>query len=130
MRRDTRTKILVASLSLFNERGEPNTTTNEIANEADISPGNLHYHFPKKSLLVEALLAEFQADVRRTLQPPTNDEITLDDFWAFLHLLLEVQTAYRFLLRDMETLVSTYPKVGRALKGFAKGLTATMQLYI
>lgn len=130
MRRDTRTKILVASLSLFNERGEPNTTTNEIANEADISPGNLHYHFPKKSLLVEALLAEFQADVRRTLQPPTNDEITLDDFWAFLHLLLEVQTAYRFLLRDMETLVSSYPKVGRALKGFAKGLTATMQLYI
>lgn len=130
MRRDTRTKILVASLSLFNERGEPNTTTNEIANEADISPGNLHYHFHKKSLLVEALLAEFQADVRRALQPPTNDEITLDDFWAFLHLLLEVQTAYRFLLRDMETLVSTYPKVSRALKGFAKGLTATMQLYI
>ena len=130
MKRDTRTQILVASLSLFNERGEPNTTTNEIANEADISPGNLHYHFHKKSQVVEALLAEFQADVRRALQPPTNDEITLDDFWAFLHLLLEVQTAYRFLLRDMETLVSNYPKVGRALKGFAKGLTATMQLYI
>ena len=130
MKRDTRTQILVASLSLFNVSGEPNTTTNDIANEADISPGNLHYHFHKKSMLVEALLAEFQADVRRALQPPTNDEITLDDFWAFLHLLLEVLTAYRFLFRDMETLVSTYPKVGRALKGFAKGLAAIMQLYI
>ena len=130
MKRDTRTQILVASLSLFNEHGEPNTTTNDIANEADISPGNLHYHFRKKSILVEALLAEFQADVRRVLHPPTGDEITIDDFWAFLHLLLEVLAVYRFLLRDMETLVSTYPKVGHALKGFSKGLTAVMQLYV
>jgi len=130
MKRDTRTQILVASLSLFNEQGEPNTTTNDIANEADISPGNLHYHFHKKANLVEALLAEFQADVRRVLVPPTGDDTTIDDFWAFLHMLLEVLTAYRFLLRDMETLVSTYPKVGHALKGFSKGLTAIMQLYI
>jgi AcrR family transcriptional regulator len=130
MKRDTKTQILVASLSLFNEQGEPNTTTNDIANEADISPGNLHYHFKKKANLVEALLAEFQADVRRALDPPTGDEITIDDFWAFLHLLLEVLTAYGFLFRDIETLVSTYPKVGHALKGFSKGLTAIMQLYI
>lgn len=130
MKRDTRMQILVASLSLFNEKGEPNTTTNDIANEADISPGNLHYHFHKKSLLVEALVAEFQADVRRALQPPTNDETTLDDFWAFLHLLLEVFTAYRFLMRDMETLVSNYPAVGRALKGFSLALVAIMQLYV
>ncbi len=130
MKRDTRTQILVASLSLFNEKGEPNTTTNDIANEADISPGNLHYHFHKKSLLVDALVAEFQADVRRALQPPTNDETSLDDFWAFLHLLLEVFTAYRFLMRDMETLVSSYPNVGRALKGFSLALIAIMQLYV
>jgi len=130
MKRDTRTQILVASLSLFNEKGEPNTTTNDIANEADISPGNLHYHFHKKSLLVDALVAEFQADVRRALHPPTNDETTLDDFWAFLHLLLEVFTAYRFLMRDMETLVSSYPTVGRALKGFSLALVAIMRLYV
>lgn len=130
MKRDTRTRILVASLSLFNEQGEPNTTTNDIANEANISPGNLHYHFHKKADLLAALLAEFQADVRRVLDPPRGDETTIDDFWAFLHLLLEVLTAYRFLLRDMETLVSAYPKVAYALKGFSRGLTATMQLYI
>jgi AcrR family transcriptional regulator len=130
MKRDTRTQILVASLSLFNEKGEPNTTTNDIANEADISPGNLHYHFHKKSLLVDALVAEFQADVRRALQPPAKDETTLDDFWAFLHLLLEVFTAYRFLMRDTETLVSSYPNVSRALKGFSLALVAIMQLYV
>ena len=128
-RQDTRTRILVTSLLLFNDHGEPNTTTNEIADEVDISPGNLHYHFRKKSDLVEALLAEFQADVHRVLDPPA-DETNIDDFWVFLHLLLETLAAYRFLLRDMETLVATYPKVGRALRHFAKGLIAVMQLYV
>ncbi len=129
-KRDTRTRILVASLSLFNEQGEPSTTTNEIANEADISPGNLHYHFKKKSYLVEALLSEFQADVRRVLEPPGGNDVTLDDFWAFLHLLLEVLAAYRFLFRDMETLIAAYPQVRHALQGFSRGLTGMMQLHI
>jgi len=128
-RKDTRNRILVASLLLFNEQGEPNTTTNEIANEVDISPGNLHYHFHKKSDVVEALLAEFQADARRVLDPPA-DAATIDDFWVFMHLLLETLAAYRFLLRDMETLVAAYPRVSRAWRSFSKGLLAVMQLYL
>lgn len=115
---------------MFNEHGEPNTTTNQIADEVDISPGNLHYHFHKKSELVEALLAEFQADARRVLDPPDNNQATIADFLAFIHLLLEVLSAYRFLFRDMATLASAYPKTSHALRGFSKGLTATMQLYV
>jgi AcrR family transcriptional regulator len=128
-KQDTRTRILVTSLLLFNDRGEPNTTTNQIADEVEISPGNLHYHFRRKSDLVDALLAEFQADVRRVLQPPAQ-ETTVDDYWVFLHLLLETLAAYRFLLRDMETLVAAYPKVSRALMSFSKGLTAVMQIHL
>lgn len=130
MARDTRTRILVSSLLLFNEHGEPNTTTNRIADELDISPGNLHYHFKKKSALVEALLAEFQADARQVLQPPESKQVSLDDFWVFLHLLLEFTAGYRFLLRDMESLVATYPKVRNALKHFARGLAASFELYL
>ena len=128
--RDTKTKILVAALVLFNEQGEPNTTTNEIANEADISPGNLHYHFRKKSELINALLAEFQADARRVLTIEGADEFTLDDFWVRLHLLLEFTTAYRFMFRDTETLVDVYPGVARALRGFAKGLAAAFEVQL
>lgn len=127
---DTRTRILVSSLTLFNEHGEPNTTTNDIADEADISPGNLHYHFRKKSDVVEALLLEFQADARRVLQPPEASRTSIEDFWAFLQLLLEILAAYRFLLRDMETLVESYPKVRKAMAGFTQALSAVIQLYI
>lgn len=127
---DTRTRILVASLLLFNEQGEPNTTTNEIADEVDISPGNLHYHFRKKADLVTALLAEFQADARRVLEPPEAQPLSLDDFWVFLHLLLEFKAAYEFLFRDMESLVVEYPKVGNTMRHFARALSATFELYI
>jgi AcrR family transcriptional regulator len=130
MSRDTRTRILVSSLLLFNENGEPNTTTNEIADAVDISPGNLYYHFRKKSDLVAALLLEFQADARQVLEPPDSRQSSLEDFWVFLHHLLELMTAYRFLLRDMETLIVEYSKVGNALKHFARALAASFELYL
>ena len=130
MSRDTRKRILVASLLLFNDKGVAATTTNEIADEVDISPGNLHYHFRRKSALVEALVEEFQADARRVLQPPEAGAVSLDDFWMFLHLLLETKAAYRFLLRDMEALTGEYPKVARALRHFARGLAAAFRLHL
>jgi AcrR family transcriptional regulator len=130
MTRDTRTRILVASLLLFNEHGEPNTALNDIADEVDISPGNLHYHFRKKADVVAALLAEFQADARQVLQPAQTTSASLDDFLVFLHSLLELKEAYAFLWRDMETLVVEQPKVGTALKHFARGLTAAFELLL
>ena len=128
MKGKTRNRILVASLLLFNEHGEPGTTTNEIADEVDISPGNLHYHFPKKRQIVEALLDEFRADAKRVLV--VSDDATLDDYWVFLHLLLETTAAYRFLFRDLETLSEAYPRVASVLGHFAKGLSATFELYL
>jgi AcrR family transcriptional regulator len=130
MKRNTRTKILVAGLSLFNEQGEPETTTNEIADEADISPGNLHYHFRRKSDLVEAILAEFQADAKRLLQVAVDERETLHDFWLFLHMLTETTTAYRFLFRDMEALVVRYPQVQAPLRHFARGVRASFELHL
>lgn len=130
MARDTRHRILVASLLLFNEHGVPRTTINEIADEIDISPGNLHYHFRRKSEIVDALTAEFQADAHKVLHPPESEIVSLDDFWWFLHHLLELKDAYRFMLTDTEVLADDYPKVARALQHFARGLNAMFELYV
>ena len=130
MGRDTRHRILVASLLLFNEQGVPRTTINEIADEIDISPGNLHYHFRKKEDIVDALTAEFQADARKVLHPPESDTVSLDDFWWFLHQLLELKDAYRFMLTDTELLADEYPKVARALRHFARAVTSAFELYL
>ncbi len=130
MSRDTRHRILVASLLLFNEHGVPRTTINEIADEIDISPGNLHYHFRKKEDIVDALTAEFQADARKVLHPPESGTLSLDDFWWFLHHLLELKGAYRFMLTDTEVLADEYPKVARALRHFARAVNAAFELYL
>ena len=129
-KQDTRTRILLTSLQLFNEFGEPNTTTNDIADETDISPGNLHYHFRRKSDLIDALLAEFQADARNLLVAPNDTNDAIDDFWGFIHLLLETLAAYRFLYRDIETLRAAYPQVAHAHSGFSKALLATAELHV
>lgn len=127
---DTRTRILVNSLVLFNEHGEAHTTTNDIADETDISPGNLHYHFRKKTELISALISEFQADARQVLQAPSGDDSAVDEFWGFLQLLIEVMTAYRFLIRDTETMASEYPQVSRAMKGFLTALLGVIELHL
>ena len=129
-RAKTRTRILVTSLVMFNEHGEANTTTNDIADETGISPGNLHYHFRKKSDLIDALIADFQADVREVLQAPSSDDAAIDEFWGFVQLLIEILAAYRFLIRDTETMVERYPQVAKAIKGFAKALLAAIELHI
>jgi AcrR family transcriptional regulator len=128
--RDTRHRILVASLLLFNEHGVPRTTINDIADEIDISPGNLHYHFRRKEEIVDALTAEFQADARKVLHPPESEIVSLDDFWWFLHHLLELKGAYRFMLTDTEVLADEYPKVARALRHFARAVRAAFELYL
>ena len=127
---NTRNRVLIASLLLFNEKGEPGTTTNEIANEVDISPGNLHYHFRRKEQIVDALLDAFQTDAQQVLQPPDAEGVALDDFWVFLHSLLECTAAYRFLFRDFEALADTYPRAGRVLGKFARGLNGVFEIYL
>jgi AcrR family transcriptional regulator len=107
----TRERILDLSLAMFNERGEPNVTTNHIADELEISPGNLYYHFRNKDDIVEHLFARYETRMDTVLISPEDRLPTLEDIWLQLHLAFECMWEYRFILRDLVDLTSRNRKL-------------------
>ena len=101
MARQTRQRILDASLMMFNAQGEPNVTTNHIADELEISPGNLYYHFRNKDDIIEQLFAGYEQRMDTALVAPSGRLPGLEDVWLQLHLVFECIWDYRFLYRDL-----------------------------
>ena len=84
----TRDRILMASLQLFNERGERVVTTNHIAAELGISPGNLYYHFRNKSEIISELLEQYQHDILELLVIPEDRPLTVQDKVAYFQAVI------------------------------------------
>ncbi len=131
MARQTRERILETSLALFNERGEPNVTTNHIADELDISPGNLYYHFRNKDDIIEQLFARFEERLDRALTTPEGRLPGLEDIWLQLHLVYECIWDYRFLYRDLVDILSRNRKLrlhfGRILRRGSENSTEVLR---
>ena len=106
MARDTRQRILDCSLAMFNAQGEPNVTTNHIADELEISPGNLYYHFRNKDDIIEQLFGKYEERIDNALTPPSGRLPGLEDVWLQLHLVFECIWDYRFLYRDLVDILS------------------------
>jgi AcrR family transcriptional regulator len=127
----TRDRILDVSLALFNERGEPNVTTNHIADELEISPGNLYYHFRNKDDIVEHLFARYEAKIDLALVAPEDRLPNLEDIWLQLHLAFETMWEFRFLFRDLVDLTSRNRKLrmhyARSLKRASANATQVLQ---
>jgi len=111
MARQTRERILETSLAMFNAQGEPNVTTNHIADELGISPGNLYYHFRNKDDIVEHLFARYEARIGDALLLPDGRAPNLEDIWLQLHLVFESLWHYRFLYRDLVDILARNRKL-------------------
>jgi len=105
----TRDKILHTSLRLFNEMGEPSVTTLLIADELDISPGNLYYHFKSKTDILEELFQQFEECMYSILIVPES-EMDIEDLWLYLHLIFENIAKFQFLYKDLVTIMAKYPQ--------------------
>lgn len=112
----TRERILNVSLALFNTRGEANVTTGHIADELNISPGNLYYHFRNKDEIIHHLFADFERAIDLT-PGETGEGAGLDaaqvieDMWLYLHLMFERIWQYRFLYRNLDDLLGRDTKL-------------------
>jgi len=122
-KRNTRQRILDTSLVLFNQHGAPNISTNTIANELEISPGNLYYHFSSREMIISELFSRFEQAMLDVTVLPDDRLINAEDIWLYLHLIFEQQIEYRFWYRDLNELSGSYP----ALKKRFQALLALQQ---
>ncbi|WP_151814699.1 TetR/AcrR family transcriptional regulator [Acinetobacter junii] len=98
-------RILQISLQLFNERGERSVTTNHIAAELGISPGNLYYHFRNKQEIIKELAQQYQAETLEMLALPVDRPLNANDKISYFQVLSNQLWAYRFIHRDVYHLV-------------------------
>ncbi len=122
----TRDKILLASLELFNERGERNVTTNHISAFLEISPGNLYYHFRNKSDIIYQIFLEYEKLVDYYLQTPQDRPLTLNDMMFYLESVFDGLWSYRFFHRDLEFLLDSDERLRRDYREFTNRCLVAM----
>jgi AcrR family transcriptional regulator len=115
----TKDKILLTSLTLFNEQGERNVSTNHIAAALDISPGNLYYHFRNKNQIVYQLFLQYQSQVQGFMIIPAGRDITFQDKVSYLEAILNSMWDYRFLHRDLHHLLQDDEQLRLAYREFS-----------
>lgn len=112
----TRDKILLASLVLFNEEGEPNVTTVDIANEMDISPGNLYYHFKGKGLIIAELYESFDSELVDILNAPLEKALNTEDSWFYLYIVFEHLYKFRFFYQNLSDILQRDEKINKRFR--------------
>ena len=65
---DTKQKIIQAAAGLFHEYGVAPVRLQQIADQAEVSVGNLAYHFKNKEVIIQAVYEWLSVEVKHVLQ--------------------------------------------------------------
>jgi AcrR family transcriptional regulator len=111
---DTKSRILDAALTLFNERGTDNVTTNHIAEALGMSPGNLYYHYRNKAEIVRGLFTRITGEWAENYAVPPGTMPSVEMMETMVAGNFEIQARYRFFFRDLTLLLNADPELAAA----------------
>lgn len=106
----TKERILLASIRLFNESGISNIKLQNIADECNISVGNLAYHFKYKEDLMNAIAEQVNDEIILTVNS-AKELPTLIDFDNQLSRYFALINKYAFFFLDIVELKRSYSKI-------------------
>ena len=97
----TKDKIIYTAIKLFNKQGTNLVSTNHIAKEMGISPGNLYYHFRSKNDIIRSISDNFSNELGSVFKIQLD---TIADFSSNLTSLFnrffKIQQSYQFLFLE------------------------------
>jgi AcrR family transcriptional regulator len=114
------------SLLLFNEEGEAQLSSVDVANALEISPGNLYYHFKGKDAIIRALYDRFEEEMRVILRGSSGGVASIEDNWVYIYILLEEIYDFRFFYRDLAGLLARYPDLAIRLRSLVAAKRKTI----
>ena len=98
---NTKDKIIATAIDLFNLHGTKAISTNHIAKEMGISPGNLYYHFRSKNDIIRSISDNFSNELGSVFKIQLD---TISDFSSNLTSLFnrffKIQQSYQFLFLE------------------------------
>lgn len=106
----TKERILNSALNLFNKDGVENVTTRHIATAIGMSQGNLHYHYPNRNEVIQALFNQFLEDVQNAERFKDNS-FKKEDVIASMKDNFKIMFNYRFLFKDNEVVWRRLPNI-------------------
>ena len=105
-----RDKIIQASIALFNEQGERNVTTNHIAADLGISPGNLYYHFRNKEDIILSIYEEYARNLLIETMPEVSPDVKpLDAIILYMDVVFQAMMKFRFFYSNLPVLLAKNP---------------------
>lgn len=109
---ETKEKILMAALAVYNERGI-SATTRHIAASMGISPGNLHYHFKHTDDIILALWARLSHEMDQLVNE-LGAEVSLPSVQAFIRASFLVVSKYKFIFLHFVEIGAKVPSIREA----------------
>jgi AcrR family transcriptional regulator len=119
-------RIVQESLTLFNEHGERNITTNHIAAHLGISPGNLYYHFRNKEEIVHQIFLSYRRFISARLAVPADRQMSVADLVNYLETAFEAMWQFRFMFYDLPGLMARNPQLQADYHQFVNGELQTI----
>ncbi len=107
---NTRDRIKTKGKELFNQQGVLNVTLRNIAQELQISYGNVTYHFPNKSKLLEALYEDMNMQLMRLQSQHQVGDNLLTYFLKLPDYNFDITIDYIFFYKDFVELKRNHPE--------------------
>lgn len=107
----TKTKILAHSLKLFNEKGITDVSLRAIANDMNISVGNLQYHFKKREDIILQLYFQLVETIDKKMLEEAMSENILMSFFNISKTMMVAFFEYRFFLLDFNMIIREHSQI-------------------